>query len=88
MGTINFVFRHLFQIDVNQRGRSMSTEFILMFAIGVFVLMNVGIFLTMIEFNRLTDDPSIRKGAGRPEKTQKKTKSVNIEAMASKENTA
>ena len=47
----------------------MSTELILMFAIGVFVLMNIGIFLTMLEFNRLTDDPSIRKGAGRPEKT-------------------
>ena len=38
-----------------------------MFAIGVFVLMSIGIILTMIEFNRLTDDPSIRKGTGGPE---------------------
>ena len=45
----------------------MSTGFILIFAIGVFVLMSIGIILTMIEFNRLTDDPSVRKGAGGPE---------------------
>jgi len=45
----------------------MSTGLILIFAIGVFVLMSIGIILTMIEFNRLTDDPSIRKGTGRSE---------------------
>ena len=45
----------------------MSTGFILMFAIVVFVLMSIGIILTMIEFNEFTDDPSIRKGTGGPE---------------------
>ena len=42
----------------------MSTNMILMYAIGVFVLMGIGMVLTMIEFNRLTDEPSQRKGAG------------------------
>ena len=40
----------------------MSTSIIFFFAIGVFFLMVVGIFLTMQEFNRLTDDPSRQKG--------------------------
>ena len=42
----------------------MSTNIIFMFAIGVFVLMGVGIALTMVEFNRISEDPSQRKGAG------------------------
>jgi hypothetical protein len=51
----------------------MSTESILMFAIGVFSLMFIGIILTMVEFNRLTDDPSIRKGPGGPKKRSRQT---------------
>ena len=43
----------------------MSTETIFGFAMGVFVLMVVGIFLTMLEFNRLTEDPSKKKGKPR-----------------------
>jgi len=42
----------------------MSTETILFFAIGVFALMAIGMVLTMIEFNRISDEPSQRKGAG------------------------
>ena len=42
----------------------MSTNTILIYAIGVFVLMAIGMILTMIEFNRLTDEPSQRNGAG------------------------
>ena len=42
----------------------MSTDTILIFAIGVFILMAIGIILTMIEFTKISEDPSIRKGAG------------------------
>ena len=42
----------------------MTTDFIFAFAIGVFVLMCIGITLTMLEFTRLTDEPSVRKGSG------------------------
>lgn len=42
----------------------MSTQIILIFAIGVFVLMTIGLFFTMFQFNKLTDEPSIRKGIG------------------------
>jgi hypothetical protein len=42
----------------------MTTQTIALFAIGVFVLMCIGIIMTMIEFNRLTEEPSERKGAG------------------------
>ena len=42
----------------------MSTEIIMYFAIGVFILMAIGIILTMIEFTKISEDPSIRKGAG------------------------
>lgn len=40
----------------------MTTSTIFFFAMGVFVLMVIGIFLTMKEFNRITNDPSQRKG--------------------------
>ncbi len=39
----------------------MSTQTIAYFAIGVFVLMLIGLFLTAREFHRLTEDPSVRK---------------------------
>jgi hypothetical protein len=44
----------------------MSTDTIFMFAILVYVLMAVGMLFTMREFNRITEDPSIRK-SGTPE---------------------
>ena len=60
----------------------MSTDIILMYAIGVFVLMAIGMILTMIEFNRLTDDPSERKGAGagkhRDDSQQPKKSTVRV----------
>jgi hypothetical protein len=64
MGAIHFVFWYLFQTDVNPRSALMGTELVFMFAIGVFILMSIGIFLTMIEFKKITVDPSIRKGTG------------------------
>lgn len=42
----------------------MSSQTILFFAIGVFILMAIGVVLTMIEFNRITEEPSLRKGTG------------------------
>lgn len=48
----------------------MSTDLIFMFAIGVFLLMSIGIILSMIEFNKLTVDPSVLKGPGGAERTQ------------------
>ena len=41
-----------------------STEFIFLIAIVVFLLMVVGIILTMHEFERISEEPSLRKGAG------------------------
>jgi hypothetical protein len=66
----------------------MSTEIILMYAIGVFVLMCIGIILTMIEFNKLTDDPSIRKGSGGPEKKTPASGKAKMRIVDSNENAA
>lgn len=41
----------------------MSTSIIFMFAMGVFALMATGIVMTMLEFNKLSDEPSLRKDA-------------------------
>ena len=40
----------------------MSTETILFVALLVFVLMIIGLVRTMSDFNRVTDDPSKKKG--------------------------
>lgn len=59
----------------------MSTATIFIYAIGVFTLMVIGMILTMIEFNRMTDDPSQRKGAGsgqQPEKNEKPSATVRV----------
>lgn len=40
----------------------MSTQAILFVALLVFVLMIVGLIRTMSDFNRVTDDPSNKKG--------------------------
>jgi hypothetical protein len=41
-----------------------TTEFILMAAIIVFLLMVIGMILTMNEFEKITEEPSQRKGEG------------------------
>ena len=41
-----------------------TTEFILMAAVIVFLLMVIGVILTMNEFEKLSEEPSKRKGAG------------------------
>ena len=41
-----------------------TTNFIFLMAIVVFLLMVIGIILTMHEFEKLSDEPSLRKGAG------------------------
>ncbi len=40
----------------------MSTGYILFLAILVFALLLIGLVLTAKEFNRLTEDPSLKKG--------------------------
>jgi hypothetical protein len=40
----------------------MNTGTVFLFAVLVFALMVVGLFLNMREFNRLTDEPPRRKG--------------------------
>jgi len=41
-----------------------TTEFIFMAAVIVFLLMAIGMILTMNEFERISEDPSQRKGSG------------------------
>jgi hypothetical protein len=41
-----------------------TTEFIFMAAVIVFLLMVIGMILTMNEFEKLSDEPSQRKGGG------------------------
>lgn len=48
----------------------MTTQAILFVAMLVFVLMIVGLILTMREFNRVTDDPSVAKGPKPHDDTQ------------------
>ena len=40
----------------------MSTQTILFMALLVFVLMIIGLIRTMADFNRITDEPSKKKG--------------------------
>jgi len=41
-----------------------TTEVILMAAVIVFLLMVIGMILTMNEFEKISEDPSQRKGSG------------------------
>jgi hypothetical protein len=66
----------------------MSTNVILMYAIGVFLLMAIGMILTMIEFNRLTDEPSQRKGAGSKAAPETEKSAAKIRVVHSNENAA
>jgi len=66
----------------------MSTTTILMYAIGVFTLMAIGMFLTMLEFNRLTDEPALRKGAGTAEKPDSERPADKIRVVHSNEDAA
>ena len=66
----------------------MSTNMILMYAIGVFVLMGIGMVLTMIEFNRLTDEPSQRKGAGSKAAPATDSSGAKIRVVHSNDNAA
>jgi hypothetical protein len=66
----------------------MSTNVILMYAIGVFLLMAIGMILTMIEFNRLTDEPSQRKGAGSKAAPKTESSEAKIRVVHSSENAA
>lgn len=50
----------------------MTTTTIAYIGIGVFILLSIGIILTMIEFTRLTEEPSIEKDERQPE-TQTET---------------
>jgi len=66
----------------------MSTNVILIYAIGVFVLMAIGMILTMIEFNRLSDEPSQRKGAGSKAAPETGSSDAKIRVVRSKNDAA
>jgi hypothetical protein len=66
----------------------MSSSTIFMYAIGVFTLMVIGMILTMIEFNRLTDEPSLRKGAGPEGAPQTERPAAKIRVVHSNESAA
>jgi hypothetical protein len=66
VGAFNSLLWYLFQIDGAEGVEIMSTDTIFMFAILVYVLMAAGMLFTMREFNRITEEPSIRK-SGTPE---------------------
>ena len=66
----------------------MSTTTILMYAIGVFALMAIGMFLTMLEFNRLIDEDSQRKDAGSTEELKTETSEARIRVVHSKNDAA
>lgn len=66
----------------------MSTNTILIYAIGVFALMAIGMILTMVEFNRLTDEPSKRKGAGSRSATKTDNAEANIRVVHSSNDAA
>lgn len=66
----------------------MSTEMILFAAIGVFVLMSIGIILTMVEFNKLSDEPSQRKGAGAPEHARPEPGQAHMRVIRTREDAA
>lgn len=66
----------------------MSTLSIFMFAIFVFLLMSIGIILTMLEFNRLSDEPSIRKGAGSGKQAAQPAHDEGIRVVHSREDAA
>jgi hypothetical protein len=61
-----------------------TTGTIALFGIGVFVLMAVGIFLTMLEFNRLEEDKSLHQGKPDPRRVQ----GEDIRFVRSKEDAA
>ncbi|MDH3977986.1 MAG: hypothetical protein OEU86_05670 [Gammaproteobacteria bacterium] len=64
----------------------MSTEVIFFFAVGVFLLMCAGVFMTMIEFNKLTNDPSIRKGADAQPEAQERPARADLRVVQQEAN--
>ena len=61
MGTFHFVLWNLFQVDGTEGIKLMGTDTIFIFAIVVYVLMAVGMLVTVREFNRISEDPSASK---------------------------
>ena len=69
----------------------MSTNLILIYAISVFTLMIIGIILTMIEFRRLSDDPSVHKGSEPARENEQQTQrkgNPDMRVVHSKDNAA
>jgi len=66
----------------------MNTSVILLFAIGVFALMAIGIVLTMLEFNKLLAEEAAKKGAGRAERAAPANRKANIRTLDSSGNAA
>ena len=55
----------------------MSQGLLLLFAAIVFSLMITGLYLTMMEFLKISEDPSVRKGALAPVHTKQKRVASN-----------
>jgi len=66
----------------------MSTETIFLYAMGVFTLMAIGIILTMVEFNKLSDEPSQRKGSGAPEPSSRPSGKPEMRVISSSQDAA
>ncbi|MGI9290888.1 MAG: hypothetical protein ACR2QG_06390 [Gammaproteobacteria bacterium] len=66
----------------------MSTEYIFFVAMGVFALMVIGIILTMIEFNKLTEEPSKLKGAVVSEPPNRPATRADIRVVSSRTQSA
>jgi hypothetical protein len=79
---------NLFQTNVIKRIKIMSANIIAMYGIGVFLLMAIGMILTMIEFNRISDEPSQRKGAGSKEEPKTDRSAAKIRVVHSENDAA
>jgi len=64
LGSVHLYIRHLFQIVRNDGKKKMSIDLVYL-AIFVFLLMFLGLFMTVVEFKKLNDQETDR--AGRPE---------------------
>jgi len=64
VGAFDSLLWHVFQNDGLKENLMITTEVILMAAVIVFLLMVIGMILTMNEFEKISEDPSQRKGSG------------------------
>lgn len=63
MGTLNIMFRDLFQTYGDKRTQVMSPMTLFYIAMGVFCLMITGLYLSVREFLFASEEPSQAKGS-------------------------